>query len=133
MFMLGWRLSIFITFRRMSSNILENSLKHSGRFSTSKLGRLSMGYSHIEPFSLRNTAFSKPISTNSLQNISRGAIELHLKDFLFQGILKDFSNFLLSAVYPSMVHYNKSWAPRLHYIWLSLLGKNQTVFNNYQN
>ena len=77
----------------MSSNILENSLKHSGRFSTSKLGRLSMGYSHIEPFSLRNTAFSKPISTNSLQNISRGAIELHLKDFLFNEYLRIFQIF----------------------------------------
>ena len=43
------------------------------------------------------------------------------------------SNFLLWAVYPSMVDSNKSWAMHLHYIWISWQGNNETIFKQYQN
>ena len=55
-------------------------------------------------------------------------MELHLKDFVFQRFFMGISNFLLSAVYLSMVHSSISWALHLHYM-TELTGKEPNNFN----
>ena len=46
---------------------------------------------------------------NVSENASSGAIELHVKDFAFQWMFIDYSSFLLWRVYPSMLHFKKSF------------------------
>ena len=71
----------------------------------------------------------KNIKTTVSENTSRGGIELYLKVFAFYWMFIYFSNFLLMAVYPSMVHSNKSRAIHLSYNLTQLEGKEP---NNFQ-
>ena len=70
-----------------------------------KLKKKSCG--HTESSSMRKEAFSYLISTKSLQNTSRGVIEL-LKNFVFEWMVMTFSIILLWALYPSMtIHHEQ--------------------------
>ena len=81
----------------------------------------------------KNTHFEEHLSVNGCFWEYFKRSYWTLPQGLYILMLLDFPYFLLWAVYPSMVHFNKSWVMYLYYVWLSWQGKNQKIFNKYQN